>query len=203
MKEALFSSCESWIVAALNLPEKYSGSFFSLLQQFWSIIWVVWNKQAACHLLLESHLVVQFHLIRVTTGMAVNTLRTLFLDIFSHGMVQYFLGVSTQFGNCRETSFCETGNWGLIPKYYVPLWNLDSCSFNPARKTHWSIFLFIKQQLWSCIWVFWKKQAVWLPLHAGSHLTVQFHLIRVTTGMTVNTKHSPLISFLMQWYSMS
>ena len=120
MKEALFSSCESWIVAALNLPEKYSGSFFSLLQQFWSIIWVVWNKQAACHLLLESHLIVQFHLIRVTTGMAVNTLRTLFLDIFSHGMVQYFLGVSTQFGNCRETSFCETGNWGLIPKYYVP-----------------------------------------------------------------------------------
>ena len=94
MKEALFSSCESWIVAALNLPEKYSGSFFSLLQQFWSIIWVVRNKQAACHLLLESHLIVQFHLIRVTTGMAVNTLRTLCLDIFSHGMVQYFLGVS-------------------------------------------------------------------------------------------------------------
>ena len=39
------------------------------------------------------------------------------------------------------------------------MWNLDSCSLKPARKSLWFIYLSNKQQLWSSIWVFWKKHA--------------------------------------------
>ena len=51
-------------------------------------------KETGClSLHVGSHLTVQFHLIRVTTGMAVKH-RTLSPDLFSHAMVQYVLGLS-------------------------------------------------------------------------------------------------------------
>lgn len=44
--------------------------------------------------LLACHLIVYFHLIRVPTGMAVKTHRTLYPDFFSHKIVQCAPGVS-------------------------------------------------------------------------------------------------------------
>ena len=145
MKEALFSSCESWIVAALNLPEKYSGLVFSLLQQqFWSIIWVVWNKQAACHLLLESHLTVQSYLIKVTTSMAVSTLRTLSLDMFSHGMVQDFLGVSLQSSkNVGQHVLMNLGIgvwWQKKHMSIVEAWELQIWTCQKNMLVHFSLY---------------------------------------------------------------
>ena len=95
ISKAVFSTCESRIVATSHLQEKYAGWFFSSLQQqFWSSIWVLLKKQASCHFLLRSHLRVQFQLIRVTIGMVVSTHRILSPDLFSHGILQCILGVS-------------------------------------------------------------------------------------------------------------
>jgi len=47
---------------------------------------------------------------------------------------------------------------------------------------------------------FWKKQSAFHFL-LGSHLRVQFNLIRVKAGMAENTEHYPLIRFLIEWYS--
>jgi len=66
-----------------------------------------------------------------------------------------------------------------------PQWKLDSCSLKLARKTHWFIF-HSSQQLWSSFLVSWKQQVVCYFL-LKSHLTVQFHLIRVNTNMVVQT----------------
>ena len=49
------------------------------------------------------------------------------------------------------------GSWVLMSKTFFPVWNLDSCSLKPARKSLWFICLSNKQQVWSNIWVFWKK----------------------------------------------
>ena len=118
MAKRVFSTSECWRFAASNLPEKHTGSFFSSFQQqFWSHIWVLLKKQSSCHFLLRSHLRVQFQLIRLTTGMALSTPRTLSPDLFSQGILQYILGVSLHNsdmqGNmfpltCRETYFCES-----------------------------------------------------------------------------------------------
>ena len=72
-----FSSCESRKVAASNLPEKHTDSFFSSFSTTaLASIWVFWKKEAACHSLLERHLILQFYLIRVTTGMVDNNHKT-------------------------------------------------------------------------------------------------------------------------------
>lgn len=76
--------------------------------------------------------------------------------------------------------FLWHGSWVLMSKTFFLVWNLDSCSLKPARKSLWFICLSNKQQVWSSIWVFWKKQAACVYF-LGSHLTVQFHLFRVTT----------------------
>ena len=78
--------------------------------------------------------------------------------------------------------------WELGPdgkNRIFPLWKPKSCHLKPARKEHWFIFLRFQQQLWSSIWVFWKKEAACHSL-LGSHLILQFYLIRVTTGMVDN-----------------
>ena len=161
MTEALFSSCESCIVAALNLPEKILRFIFlfittilvyylSGLKETGSLPFVVGKSSDSTVSNNQGNN-------RYGSQHSQNTLPWY---IFPWNGIVFPKSVFTQFGNCRETSFGETDNWGLIPKYDFPLLNLDSCSFNPARKTHWFIFLFIKQQLWLCIWVLWKKQAV-------------------------------------------
>ena len=77
------------------------------------------------------------------------------------------------------------GSWVLMSKTFFPVWNLDSCSLKPARKSLWFICLSNKQQVWSNIWVFWKKFTICHFL-LGIHLSVQFHLFWVTTVMGFN-----------------
>ena len=48
--------------------------------------------------------------------MAVNTQRTLSSDLFSHEMVQGFLGVSLQSSKMQGNMFCDPGNWDLLAK---------------------------------------------------------------------------------------
>jgi len=55
--------------------------------------------------------------------------------------------------------FLWHGSWVLMSKTFFLVWNLDSCSLKPARKSLWFICLSNKQQVWSSIWVFWKKHA--------------------------------------------
>ena len=95
MAKAVFSPHESWIdIATKKLHVKHPALLFSSSQQeLWSSICVFWKKLASCHFFLGSHLTVQFHLVRVTTDMAIDTHKTLSLDLFSHGMVQCVLGV--------------------------------------------------------------------------------------------------------------
>ena len=59
MVKQVLPRSESWMIAALNLPEKHADSFFpSLSPQLLSISWVFWEKEAACHFLLVSYLTV-------------------------------------------------------------------------------------------------------------------------------------------------
>ena len=123
MVKIIFSHCKSWVLQ-WHLPEKLTASFLhSLQQQLSPSICVFWKYQAVCRFLLRSHLTVQFHLIRVTTGMEVNTQRTLSSDLFSHEMVHCILGMSL---HNTETAvklffffFLELCFWGLMAKKKV------------------------------------------------------------------------------------
>ena len=106
---------------------------------------------------------------------------------------------------CLYTTLKQLGNLLLLTLEMWPrakkknifcLWKLDSHGLKPARKAHtysflWPSFCFLKEI--GC-----------LPLLLGSHLTVQYHLIREMTGMELKTKkHSPQTAFLMEWCSVS
>ena len=111
-------------VGASNLPEKHTGPFFSSFQQqFWSNIWVLVKKQSSCHFLLRSHLRVQFQLIRVTTGMALSTHRTLSPDLFSQGILQYILGVSLHNSDVQ----------GNILLWILDLGSVEKLVFSPCN----------------------------------------------------------------------
>ena len=66
----LFSQCETWIVAASNLPEKVSGSFISQINNsFGQVFEFSERNMLPATLLLGNLLTVHFHLIRAATGM--------------------------------------------------------------------------------------------------------------------------------------
>ena len=95
--------------------------------------------------------------------------------------------IFTQLWSCQETCFCETGNWALMVKqvfstfisWIIPASNL------PEKHTG-SFFSSWQQQFRLSFWVFQKKHAACHFLLGGC-LTVQNHLISVTTDMAVNT----------------
>lgn len=69
MAQAILFPGANWIFAASDMPEEYSGSLFSTVQQeLWSSI--MFLKETDCHFLLGSHLKIQFHLIQLRTVMA-------------------------------------------------------------------------------------------------------------------------------------
>ena len=106
ISKAVFSTCESRIVAASHLQEKYAGWFFSSLQQqFWSSIWVLLKKQASCHFLLRSHLRVPFQLIRVNNRYgSQHSQNTLPWPLFSWNLTVHPRSVFTQLSHAGKTS---------------------------------------------------------------------------------------------------
>ena len=111
----------------------HTGLFPSSLKvQLCSCILVFWDKLAAWYFLLGTQ-TVQFLLVRVTTGMAVNPHRTLSSDLFSHGMAQCVLGAYLQSSEAAGKTFL--GNLGTV--FIFLLWKVNICSLKPARKTHW------------------------------------------------------------------
>ena len=108
-------------VKTLSFPEKHTGSFFSSLQQIWLSFLIFWKQQVACQFLLGNHLIVHFHLIRVTTDMFNNTHWTLSPDTFSYGIVQCVLGVSLhKFETARKHAFVNLGIGVWWPKKLFP-----------------------------------------------------------------------------------
>ena len=123
MEKSVYSSCESWIVAASNQPQKHTGWYFCLLwQQLLSLIWVFWNEHIAGHFLLGSHHPVQFHWIRIATGMGVNTHRTLPAGLSEHSPLNALLmewshlslDSLRQLSNYRDICFCLHGICSLM-----------------------------------------------------------------------------------------
>ena len=88
MEKSVYLSCESWIVAASNQPGINALAHldkWALWQQLSAILWVFRKERAACHFLLGSHHPVHFYQIRLlTTGMAVNSPRTLPTEPWEH-----------------------------------------------------------------------------------------------------------------------
>ena len=123
--------------------------------------------------------------------MVVNTHRTLSPDLFSHGMVPSVLEVSLHSSKTAGRHVLWTWELGHGDKSSIfPLGKLQK----PARKTHWWIFLFIIQP-WPSMLVLLMKQAACQFL-LESHLSLEIHNLRVTTGTAVNTNYSPNTSRL-------
>ena len=125
---------------------------------------------------------------RITTGMEINSQRTISPDIFSNGMVQCVLGVSLHNSEAaRKHAFVKTGNWALMAKHVFSTfisWIIPASNL-PEKRTG-SFFSSWQQQFWLSFWVFQKKHAACHFLLGGC-LTVQNYLIRVTTDKAVNT----------------
>ena len=78
-------------------------------------LWVFWKEIAAFPFLLGSHHPVQFHQIRLLIiGMAVNTSRTLPVELSEHSLLQSGLGLLIQLSNDRGTFFCSHRIWSLM-----------------------------------------------------------------------------------------
>lgn len=117
----IFFNYGIWTIAALSLTEKHSFIFLYItttaLVKIFSFL-----KQTSCfpHFLLGSHLTVLIHLIRTTTIMAISTQRILSSDLFSHEMVQCFLGVSLQsFENVGKFVFVNLGIGVRLKKNFL------------------------------------------------------------------------------------
>ena len=99
MPKAVFP-WDTWIVAASNLPEKYTCSLFSsLLQQLWWSIWVFWEKQASCHFLARSTFSSSQGHYRYGSQHSQNTLPW---HLFSWNGTRCPKCVFTNLWNCRE-----------------------------------------------------------------------------------------------------
>ena len=84
--------------------------------------------------MLESHLTLQFHLIRIITGNVVNIHKIHSPDIFSHIMAQCALGVILNSLILQVNMFLET--WELRAggnNSIFLLWKVDSCSLKISR----------------------------------------------------------------------
>lgn len=111
-----FSQCETWIVAASNLPEKSHSFILSLSQinnSFGQVFEFSERNMLPATLLLGNFLTVHFHLIRAATGMVL-TLAEHSSDFFSHGTEHCVLGVLfTSSETAGRNDFVNLGirNW--------------------------------------------------------------------------------------------
>ena len=88
MEKVVFSHLWKLDIFSFKIAIKTHWSIFAFIAT--TVLFKFFNylkETGACHFLLGSHLTVEFHLFSVTTNIAVNTHRTLFPDIFSHGTV--------------------------------------------------------------------------------------------------------------------
>ena len=130
--------------------------------------------------------------------MAVNTHRTLSQLLFSrHGMVDP-RSVFIPLWDCMETSLW-TGELRPDLKAVLSLWKLDNCLLKPSRKTLWHFIFFCITTTTMVKYLSSLKEAGCSPLLVGSHLTVKFHQIKVTTGMAVNTHRTLSPNLFFSW----
>ena len=183
MAKAVFSPCDSLLVADRNLPKNptllhFSPHYHSSSGQYLSFLIKNNNNKTNPGCCCWNVIWEYSHLIWVTTGMAVSTNRTLFPDLFSHGMVPSVLEVSLHSSKTAGRRVLWT--WELGPdgkRSIFPQWNLNTCSIKLSRKTHSFLFLFISITALVKFLCFWKKQASCHFL-LGNHLIVPFHLFR-------------------------
>ena len=172
-----------WELDSCSLkPARESHWFISLITTKGMLkILIFIKKQTAWHFLLGSHLKILIHLIRLTTGMVVNSHRPLSPDLFSYGI-----------------SHCVPGESSLkfLGKKFLWNWEMDLMAKEVFSLSETWIFIslnlpenhivsfFSSLQLWSWFWISEIKRM--FPTSAFEVIW-QFHLIRVTTDMAVNT----------------
>lgn len=105
-----------------------------------------WKKQAACHPLLGIYQTSQvLSIIRVTTGTAVNTQRTLSRNISSHGSEQCVLSVSLTLLETSGKSLLWSWVLCLMAKAFLfSPWESKKFATSDSRRTLCFIYLFIK-----------------------------------------------------------
>ena len=176
--QRLFSQCETWIVAASNLPEKVSGSFvFQTNNRFGQVFEFSERNMLPATLLLVNHLTVCFHLIRAATGMA-HTLTEHFPDFFSHGMEHCVLGVLLQALKLQGKMILwtwELGTDGKTGSSPVKAGYLQPQTCQKTTLVHFSLHYNNK----FCQILEFSERNRWVFPLVGIHLIVQFHLIRV------------------------
>ena len=130
---------------------------------------------------------VQFHLIRVTTGMARNTHRTPSPDLFSHQIVWFVLGVSLHNSETSGKHALENLGMGAWwQKQYFPPVKADYFQ-TQTWQTHWYIFLLITTTALVKYLIFLKETDL-LPLVA-----------RKSSGSTVSLIRCWLPCLLLPW----
>ena len=153
-----FSSCESRKVAASNLPEKHTDSFFSSFSTTALVKYLSFLKERGCLSLLAG----KSSDITILPYQGDNRYgrqqpSNILPDISSHGMVLCVLGVFYTALKLQENFFfgtCELGPNGKISIFPCETWILVVSNL-PEK--HTDSFFSSLQQHWSSIWVFWKK----------------------------------------------
>ena len=157
--QRLFSQCETWIVAASNLPGKLWFIYLSNKQQLWSSIWVFWKKHAACHSLAWKPSDSTVSLNQGSNRYGTHIHRTLFPDFFSHGMEHCVLGVLLQALKLQGKMTLWTWKLGTDGKTgFSPCESWIFAASNLPEKHTGSLFSLLQQQILSNIRIFWKKQ---------------------------------------------
>ena len=120
--------------------------------------------------------------------MTLNNHKTLYTAHFSHGTVHCVLGLSLHNPEtARKHVFVNLAIGTCWQKNYFPTVKPGQFSLKSAQNAHSFIFFFIKTTALVKLLNILKATGC-LPLLLRSHLTVQFHLIRVTTHMAINSQ---------------
>ena len=116
MLKPVFFTLGSWKYATSSCQKNPLVHFSFHCKQLWLSFLFFWKKQAVCHFLLESPMTtISLNQCHSRYG-SQHSNNTFLWPIFSWKGTVCPRNVFTQFWNCRETWFCEPGNWGLMAK---------------------------------------------------------------------------------------
>ena len=123
MLKPVFFTLGSWKYATSSCQKNPLVHFSFHCKQLWLSFLFFWKKQAVCHFLLGSPMTtISLNQCHSRYG-SQHSNNTFLWPIFSWKGTVCPRNVFTQFWNCRETWFCEPGNWGLMAKTYLLLVN--------------------------------------------------------------------------------